>query len=44
MIVMYRLFKFHRKSGASFRSAIARAWRKWREPDPFTSNPLKRSR
>lgn len=38
MIVFYRLFRFHRSSGASFVHALRRAWVKARERDPFHRN------
>lgn len=38
MLTFLRLYLWRRKSGATFRTAITRAWAKWREPDPFPAN------
>lgn len=35
MIVFYRLFRFHRASGASFAHALKRAWAKTWKRDRF---------
>lgn len=35
MLVVFRLYRFHRQSGVKRTHALIRAWKKWREPDPF---------
>lgn len=36
MMRLLHLYRWHRKSGASIRTALRRAWAKAWEPDPFT--------
>lgn len=34
-MVLLRLYRWRRRSGQPPRIAFIRAWKKWREPDPF---------